>query len=159
MSAVAENFRLSDEQWSRIEPLLPVVSPSPLGGKPREKDRKMMDAIYYVLRTGIQWKALPRELGASSTVHDRFLEWRARGVFEALWIQALGEFDQRVGIAWNWQSMDAAMTKAPLGGEKNGTQPNGSRQEGRQAQPHHGRTWRARGRGRRTGERSRQDAR
>lgn len=144
-----EDFLLSDEQWSRIEPLLPVVKPSGLGGRPREDDRKMMNAIYYVLRTGIQWKALPKEMGASSTVHDRFLEWRAAGVFESLWIQSLAEFDQRVGIDWTWQAMDAAMTKAPLGGEKNGAQPHRPRQEGRQTQSPHGGPRRARGRGRR----------
>ena len=54
------------------------------GGLPREDDRKMMDAIFYVLRTGIQWKALPREYGASSTAHDRFTQWREAGLFERL---------------------------------------------------------------------------
>lgn len=140
-------FVLSDDQWARIQPLLPAVSPSPLGGKPRADDRAMMNAIYYILRTGIQWKALPRELGAPSTVHDRFIEWRAAGVFEALWIQALSEFDQRVGIDWSWQAMDGVMTKAPLGGEKNGAESHRPSEEGDKAQPRHGRPWRARGRG------------
>jgi len=45
---------------------------------PRMNDRKAMSAIFYVLRTGCQWNALPRSLGASSTVHDRFQEWRTR---------------------------------------------------------------------------------
>lgn len=97
----------------------------------------MMDAIFYVLRTGIQWKALPREYGASSTAHDRFTQWREAGLFERLWMESLGEFDAKVGIAWDWQSMDGAMVKAPLGGEKNGTQPDGPRQERHEAQPHH----------------------
>ena len=48
-------------------------------------DRKAFAAIVYVLRTGIQWNALPRELGASSTVHDRFQEWERAGFFEELW--------------------------------------------------------------------------
>ena len=147
VQGIDARFTLSDEQWERIESLLPVVPPSPLGGKPREDDRKMMNAIYYVLRTGMQWKALPRELGAPSTVHDRFIEWRAAGVFEALWIQVLSEFDQRVGIEWTWQAMDGVMTKAPLGGEKNGTQPHRPSQVGNQAQSRDGRPWRTRGRG------------
>ena len=45
----------------------------------------MLTAIFYLLRTGCQWHALPRHLGAPTTVHDRFQEWRAAGVFEALW--------------------------------------------------------------------------
>ena len=40
-------------------------------GRPRMNDRTAMNTIFYVLRTGCQWKALPRSLGASSTVHDR----------------------------------------------------------------------------------------
>jgi len=47
-------------------------------------DRQAMDAIFYVLRTGCQWKALPRGLGAASTVHDRFQEWCKAGVFERM---------------------------------------------------------------------------
>jgi len=48
-------------------------------------DRQAMDAIFYMLRTGCQWKAPPRSLGAPSTVHDRFQEWRGAGVFERMW--------------------------------------------------------------------------
>lgn len=81
-------------------------------------DRKAMTAILYVLRTGIQWKALPQSLGAASTVHDRFQEWREAGVFERLWVDALTRFDEDVGLDWEWQAMDGAITKAPLGGEK-----------------------------------------
>ena len=47
--------------------------------------RKAFAAIVSVLRTGIQWNALPRELGASSTVHDRFQAWERTGFFEELW--------------------------------------------------------------------------
>lgn len=49
--------------------------------RPRMDDRKAMSAIFYVLRTGYQWKALPRSLGASSTVHDRFQEWQDDGMY------------------------------------------------------------------------------
>jgi len=83
----------------------------------------MMSAIFYVLRTGCQWKALPRSLGAPSTVHDRFQEWREAGVFEKMWKAGLIEYDIKKGIEWEWQSMDGAMTKAPLGGEGTGANP------------------------------------
>jgi len=83
----------------------------------------MMSAIFYVLRTGCQWKALPRSLGAPSTVHDRFQEWREAGLFEKMWIVGLMEYDKEKGIEWEWQSMDGAMTKAPLGGEGTGANP------------------------------------
>ena len=82
-----------------------------------------MTAIFYILRTGCQWKALPRSLGAPSTVHDRFQEWREAGLFEEMWKAGLMEYDDKKGIEWEWQSMDGAMTKAPLGGEGTGANP------------------------------------
>lgn len=132
--AVDDKWRIPDELWARIEPLLPPPKAYPKGGRPPMADRQAMDAIYYVLRTGCQWKALPRSLGAASTVHDRFQEWRKAGVFERLWQAGLAEYDQKVGIAWEWQAMDGAMTKAPLGGKRNRAQSHRSRQKGDQAQ-------------------------
>ncbi len=82
-----------------------------------------MTAIFYVLRTGCQWKALPRSLGAPSTVHDRFQEWREAGVFEKMWKEGLLEYDKKIGLDWEWQAMDGAITKAPLGGEGTGPNP------------------------------------
>lgn len=90
-------------------------------GRPRMDDRKAMSAIFYVLRTGCQWKALPRSLGASSTVHDRFQEWRKEGVFKRMWIDGLSVYDEDNTIDWKWQAMDGVITKAPLGGKKHRT--------------------------------------
>lgn len=60
-----------------------------------------------MLRTGCQWKALPRErFGSASAIHKRFLEWEAAGGFQALWRAGLAEYDQMEGIAWTWQSID-----------------------------------------------------
>lgn len=92
-------------------------------------DRQAMTAILYVLRTGIQWKALPRSLGAASTVHDRFQEWQEAGVFRRLWEAGLHAYDETRGIEWTWQAMDGAMTKAPLGGKRDRSQSHRSRQK------------------------------
>ena len=54
-------------------PLLPLRKKKKVG-RPRMDDKKAMSAIFYVLRTGCQWKALPRSIEAPSTVHDRFKE-------------------------------------------------------------------------------------
>jgi putative transposase len=125
---VDERYQVPDELWRRMRSLLPLPprkKNEDRPGRPRTDDRKNMNAIFYVLRTGCQWKALPRSLGAPSTVHDRFQEWRRAGVFERIWREGLLEYDARKGIDWEWQSMDAAMTKAPLGGKKHRTQPDG----------------------------------
>ena len=80
--------------------------------------RQVATGILYVLRTGCQWKAMPAEFGSGSAIHAYFQEWVESGVFHQLWRLALEEYDDLVGIDWEWQSLDGAMTKAPLGGEK-----------------------------------------
>jgi putative transposase len=66
---------------------------------------------------------LPRSLGASSTVHDRFQACRAAGVFGRLWRASVLEYDQLKGLDLEWQAIDGAMSKAPPGGEKTGRNP------------------------------------
>ena len=124
-------FRISDDLWAVLEPLLParVNTHRFGGGRPRVPDRRCADAIFYVLRTGCQWEALNQtDLCAKSTAHDRFQHWVAAGVFLQLWRTGLDQFDELQGIDWAWLSMDGAMTKAPLGGEKNRAQSPRSRQ-------------------------------
>lgn len=120
---VAEQYRIPDALWERMAPLLPLPREKKKSGRPRLDDRRAMTAIFYRLRTGCQWKALPTDLGAASTVHDRFQEWRAAGVFQRLWQMGLLEYDQTQGIDWSWLSLDGAMNKAPLGGRGHWTQP------------------------------------
>jgi transposase len=123
-------WHLPDELWQRMQPLLPRYGKSPKGGRPRADLRRIAGGMFYVLRTGCQWKAMPREYGAGSTVHRYFQEWTAAGVFRKLWKAALLEYDELKGIEWNWQSVDGAMTKSPLGGEKNREKPDRSWQTG-----------------------------
>ena len=120
---VASNFLPSEELWQAAEPLLPEEPPKPRGGRPREDPRKMFPAIFYGLRPGIQGKALPRSLGASSPVHDRVQECERAGVFEKLWTANLLEYEGCQGLGWEWQSLAGAMPKAPLGGEATGPNP------------------------------------
>ena len=133
---VRRDWRVPDELWDKIEPLLPVGKPHPLGcHRPRVDNRRAMDAIFFVLRTGIPWNALNETgLCSSSSAHRRFQEWTQAGVFAALWKQGLETYDELVGIDWSWQAMDGAMTKAPLGGEKNRSESDGSGQNGDEAE-------------------------
>jgi putative transposase len=111
--------------WALIEPLLPPRKAHPLGcDRPRVDDRKAIDAILFVLRTGCQWNALNHTvLCSSSAAHRRFQEWAAAGVFLQLWTRGLAEYDALQGIDWEWLAIDGAMTKAPLGGIKVGKHP------------------------------------
>lgn len=116
-------WEVSDELWERVEPLIPPSPSHAKGGRPRLPDRQAFAAIIYVLRTSIQWKALPHELGASSTVHDRFQQWEKQGVFQALWQAGLQGYDEVQGIQWEWQAVDGVMTKAPFGQGATGPSP------------------------------------
>ena len=150
---VRRSWRTPDALWAQVEPLLPPRKPHPLGcHNPRVDDRRAMDAIFFRLRTGCQWNALSvTGLCSSSSAHRRFQEWRAAGVFLELWRRGLTKYDALEGIDWTWLAADGAMTKAPLGGENHGAEPDGSRQAGHEAQRAHrgdGGAHRRRGRGR-----------
>jgi len=142
-----DKWRIPDALWKKIEQLLPTPPRKrhPLGcHRPRVDNRRAMDAIVFVLRTGCQWNALNATgICSSSSAHRRFQEWTAAGVFQKLWAMSLEEYDELKGIDWSWQSMDGAMTKAPLGGEKMRPQPHGSGQRRRQTQPADGSVGRA----------------
>ncbi|MCA1701557.1 MAG: IS5 family transposase [Actinobacteria bacterium] len=120
-----DGWRMPDWLWERIEPLLPERPSHPLGcHNPRVPDRDALDAILLVLRTGMQWNALDLTGPcSSSSAHRRFQEWARAGVFHEIWRQGLLDYDEQVGIDWEWLAADGAMTKAPLGGAKTGPNP------------------------------------
>ena len=136
-----DGWRMPDELWSKIEPLIPPGKPHPLGcHRSRVPNRSAMDAILFVGRTGCQWNALRQtKICSSSSSHRRFIEWTEAGVFEEFWRLGLKKYDKLKGIDWRWTSMDGAMTKAPLGGEKNRPKPYRSRKIWRKAKRPHGR--------------------
>src|SRR5262245_3080558 len=140
-----DDWRIPDALWERIVPLLPPRKPHPLGcHRRRVDDRKAMDAIFFVLRTGCQWGALDATgICSHSAAHRRFQEWTEADVFVALWEQGLVAYDALQGIDWAWLAMDGAMTKAPLGGEKGGQESDRPRQNRHEAQPAHRRRRRA----------------
>jgi len=77
-------FDLSDEEWAIIEPLLPPR----IHGPKRVDDRKILNGIFYILRTGVPWRDLPERYGPRTTVYNRYARWARRGgwrdIFEAL---------------------------------------------------------------------------
>lgn len=137
MGKSADQWRISDALWAKIEPLLPPPPAHPLGcHRPRVANRRAMDAIFFVLRTGCQWNALNATgICTSSTAHRRFQEWVNDGVFERLWAACLEAYDEAHGIDWLWQALDGALTKAPLGRKKNRAQSDRPGQARREAEP------------------------
>jgi len=107
---------IPDDLWDEIKLLLPPEKSDKTIGRPVIPFRKVLDGIVYILRTGCQWKMLPKEYGSGSTCHRRFQQWTASKVFQRLWIRLLKHYDDLKGIRWTWQSLDSISVKAPLGG-------------------------------------------
>jgi transposase len=73
---------LTDGEWALVEPQIP---PARRGGRPRDVDlREVLNAIFYVLSTGCQWQALPKDLPPKSTAHHYFMLWEWDGTLERL---------------------------------------------------------------------------
>jgi transposase len=130
--AKIRSWEVSDEFWQRVEPFIPkrerdqtrTFLRRPGGGRKPIHPRTVFEGIVYVLRTGCQWKALPKErYGSASSVHQYFRDWLKSGFFLALWRAGLAEYDEMEGIAWKWQSIDGVMIKAPLAQEAVGPNP------------------------------------
>lgn len=73
-------YDLSDGEWRVVEPLLPPIGK----GKPRGDDRRVVNGIFYVLRTGSPWRDLPERYGPYTTVYNRFNRWSKKGVWLAM---------------------------------------------------------------------------
>src|SRR5215207_9010460 len=94
---------VTEELWELVEPLLPKHPPRPEGGRPRIADRACLTGIVFVLKTGIGWEDLPRELGCGSgmTCWRRLEEWRRAGVWAALHAVLLARLNAADRIDWS----------------------------------------------------------
>lgn len=118
--------RIPDFIWEEMKQIIPKPKDNhPLGcHKKRIDDRKAMDGIFFVMRTGCQWQALDATgICKHSVAHKRFQEWIKAGVFFEFWWRGLTMYDNTKGLHLTWQSLDGSTTKAPLGGEATGANP------------------------------------
>ena len=122
-----QSWTISDEFWERISAHIPRHSRypnqeykrKPGGGRKPPDYREILEKMLYVLRTGCQWKSIPK----GSNVHRYFQLWSASGFFEAIWLLGLYEYDEVKGIDWEWLSLDGCTIKAPLAQESVGPNP------------------------------------
>jgi transposase len=108
---------VSEELWEAIEPLLPPEPPKPKGGRPRIDDRAALAGIIFVLKSGIPWEMLPKEMGcgSGSTCWRRLRDWEEAGVWRQLHrvlLDRLGDADR---IDWSRASLDSASVPAKRG--------------------------------------------
>lgn len=109
-------WRVPDELWALITPVLAEVDPPKLRGRKRIDQRGALDAIIFRLRSGCQWNQLPKEFPDDSSVHRTFQRWRKLGVMDAIWKGQVSVCDELQGVDWEWQAADGMLGKARMGG-------------------------------------------
>lgn len=103
---------LSAKDWKRIQPLLPRKKRR---GRARVDDRRTINGILFVLRTGCRWKDMPREYGAPSTCWKRLVRWQREGVWKRVLRVLLGQLGKRGRLKLSHGILDASFAPAKKG--------------------------------------------
>jgi transposase len=116
---------VSDGLWKIIEPLLPPDPPREKGGRPRIPNRNAFAGIVYVLKSGVPWRMLPKEIrgGSGTTCWRRLRDWQKAGVWWRIHRILLDHLGRADLIDWSRASLDSASIPAKRGGEKTGPNP------------------------------------
>jgi transposase len=111
---------LPDGLWDLVEPLLPAPSPKPRGGRPRLSDRVCFAGIVFVLRSGIPWRMLPKELGCGSGMScwRRLRDWQQAGLWDLIHFALLNWLSRENQIDWSRAIVDSCSVRAVFGGCK-----------------------------------------
>jgi transposase len=142
-------WEISDAFWKLVEPLIPQPKREKRetqkkrrggGGRKPLPYRRVFEGILYVLRTGCQWNAIPKErFGAPSTIHRYFTQWLRLGFFLSLWNSGLAQHDEMGGIAWHWHAVDRATIEGSSATNTTGRNPTAAK--GKQTSCPGGRAW------------------
>src|SRR5499425_1202358 len=116
-------YELSDYEWTTIKPMLPNEP----RGVPRVNDRRVLNGIFWVLRSGAPWRDLPETYGPRTTCYNRFVRWRRAGVWDQIMgalaaghdaaVQMIDTSIVRAREQWCWRTV-ATM---PTGSESSST--------------------------------------
>src|SRR6195256_2578297 len=85
-------YELTDHEWTAIKPMLPNKP----RGVPRVNDRRVLNGIFWVLRSGAPWRDLPNSFGPYTTCYNRFVRWRQAGVWSRIINALAGDHDTSV---------------------------------------------------------------
>lgn len=116
-------WRVPDDLWEVIEPVLAEYDPPKPRGRKRINQRAALDAIIFRLRSGCQWNQLPKEFPDDSSVHRTFQRWRRRRILDRIWALLVEDCDDLGGVDWEWQAADGMLGKARFGGASSDRTP------------------------------------
>ena len=112
---------ISDSMWNEIKDIIP--SKNVKIGRPEWDNKKTLEGIFLIIKTGMQWKYLPKEFGKVSTVHGKFRKWVKMGVFDNIMQKAKISYAQSLDKPMTWFASDTAHSKAPLANNWSGKNP------------------------------------
>jgi transposase len=117
---MANRYEITDEAWSLVADLFIERRTR---GRPRIDDRRMLDGVLWILRSGAAWRDMPEEFGPWSTVYQRFRDWRNRGTFDQMLKRLHLRLNERGLIdlrTWMIDSTAVRATRASSGAGKKG---------------------------------------
>jgi transposase len=114
---------LTEEQWAKIEPLLPRLSSR---GRPWQDNRAVLEGILWVLRSGARWKDLPEQFPSPATCWRRLRKWEEDGTWLRAWRTLIASLDDAGRLSWEEVFMDASFSPAKKGGPES-ERPNAER--------------------------------
>ena len=117
---------LTDAQWEKIEPLLPRPRKRPRGGRPPAANRRVLEGILWILRSGARWQDLPSEFPSPSTCWRRLRDWEEQGVWLGIWRTFLAELNERQQLNWSESFLDGSFAPAKKGAPQS-ARPSGAR--------------------------------
>lgn len=107
---MASGYALTDDEWTRLEPLLPVHRPG--RGRPAVDHRRVIDALLWLARTGAPWRTLPERFGPWRTIATRFYRWAASGLWGRIMDALLRRADHAGKLDWSRHMIDSTTVRA-----------------------------------------------
>jgi transposase len=105
-----ETSELTDTQWERLRPLLPVQKPRT--GRPANDHRTVLNGILWILRTGSPWRTLPERYGSWKTVSSRFYRWQRAGMWAGILAELQRQADAKGDVDWSLHFVDSTVVRA-----------------------------------------------
>lgn len=108
--AMGNRGDLTNEQWERIQPLLPKQQTN--RGRPARDHRTLLNGILWVLRTGAPWRDLPDRYAKWTTTYSRFQRWRKSGIWDKMFAQLQADLEREGNVDWEIHFIDSTTVRA-----------------------------------------------